>query len=549
MSDPTPDSGNTTSITDKATDLPLVDAPPVVTPPPAIAAPPLASKPAAPPPKIKTGRGIAWLALLVALGAGGGGAYLWYLWQLQQAAATNQINQAIKRVVDQQVPEIQALKTQLAELGALKDSLVNLRSEDQNLKEQLLGLAGDVQPLKNAMELQKGETEVAKSETRLLRESHETHKASTEQQKNDLAQQLAKQQTQIAAIDKKIKDLQLAIAGLNAELETVKTIAAKGGDAHAFQLAEVEYLLRLAESKLKMEGNLPTARAALDAAQQRLKGIPEAGLASLQTMLGEAIASLRGVQLPDISALSHKLLALEKQIDQLPLQLNSGIPDIRERVKPASAVNVSEDETRPWWERGGEAVWNQFKEIVVVRRQRIEAPPLIARENEFFLRENLRLELEGMRLALLRGDAETYQEMYQRVTDWITQYFDTNSAKVKHFLAELKALQTVQFSPYVPDLAGLRQAFQDFIGQRQPVRALRPAAPAPAAPAPAAPAPAAPAPAAPAPAAPAPAAPAPAAPAPAAPAPAAPAPAAPAPAAPAPAAPAPAKPAAAEAKP
>lgn len=472
MSDPTSDSGNATPTLDKATDLPPADSPPTVLPPPV-------SKPAASPPKIKTGRGIAWLAFCLALAAGGGAGYLWYLWQLQQAESAKQLAQTIKRAIDQQAPEIQALKAQLAELTALKDSLVNLRTADQNLKEQLLGLSADLQPLKNALELQKGETAISKNETRLLRESHEAHKAGTEQQKKDLTQQFAKQQAQITAIDKKIKELQLGIAGLNAELETVKTIATKGGDVHAFQLAEVDYLLRLAEAKLKMEGNLPTARAALDAAQQRLKTIPEAGLAPVQTMLAEAIASLRGVQLPDISALSHKLLAMEKQINALPLQLNSGIPDIRERVKPAGEVNVSDDASRPWWERGSEAVWNQFKEIVVVRRQRIEAPPLIARENEFFLRENLRLELEGMRLALLRGDGEAYQEFYQRISDWVTQYFDTNNLKVTQFLAELKALQVVQFNPYVPDLAGLRQTFQEFISQRQPIRALRPATPAP----------------------------------------------------------------------
>jgi len=33
----------------------------------------------------------------------------------------------------------------------------------------------------------------------------------------------------------------------------------------------------------------------------------------------------------------------------------------------------------------------------------------------------------------------------------------------------------VQFNPYIPDLTGLRQAFQEFMTQRQPIRTLRPA--------------------------------------------------------------------------
>ena len=245
----------------------------------------------------------------------------------------------------------------------------------------------------------------------------------------------------------------------------------------------MDYLLRLADAKLKLERNVPAARLALDAAQQRLKAVNETRLAPVQTMIGEAIASLRGVQLPDITALSRKLMAMEKPIGGLPLKLDSGIPDIRERVKPATTVSLSADADRSWWDRSAEAVWNQFKDIVVIRRQRIEAPPLIARENEFFLRQNLRLELEGMRLALLQGDAETYQASYQRVYDWTQTYFDVSDSKVAGFLAELQALQTVQFNPYIPDLTGLRQAFQEFMTQRQPVRTLRSASTAsPAAP-------------------------------------------------------------------
>ncbi len=462
MTDQTSDSDNATPVLDTS-------APAVPTPAP-VASPPT--------PAPKSGRGVAWLALLIGLSAGGGSGYLWYLWQQDQTSETTRLNQAIKQAIAQQAPEVQALKTKIAELEAFKGAAGQLRTEDQNLKEQLLGLTGDLQPLKNAMELQKGETDIVKNEIKLLREGHEAHKTSVQQQKTELTQQLQEQQARISAADEQIRNLKLSLAGLTAELETVRTIAAKGSDINAFPLAEVDYLLRLADTKLKMERNVPAARLALDAAQQRLKTVQEAGLIPLQAMLGEAIASLRGVQLPDFTALSHKLIAMETPIDDLPLQLDSGVPDIRERVKPATSVNLSADAERSWWDRSSEAVWNQFKEIVVVRRQRIEAPPLIARENEFFLRQNLRLELEGMRLALLRGDAEAYQAAYQMVYDWTHTYFDTADPKVTQFLAELKALQAVQFNPYIPDLTGLRQAFQDFMTQRQPVRALRPAAPA-----------------------------------------------------------------------
>ncbi|MCP5158491.1 MAG: uroporphyrinogen-III C-methyltransferase [Gammaproteobacteria bacterium] len=435
-----------------------------------------------PTPAPKGGRGLAAFALLVALGAAGGSGYLWYLWQQEQATQTSRLNQAIKQAIAQQDPEFQALKTTIAELQALKNpvdqnqhAIGQLRTEDQNLKEQLLGLTGDLQPLKSAIELQKGETEIVKNEIKLLRESHEIHKTSTQQEKQTLEAQIQEQQTRLTQLDEHLQNLQLSHNGLTEHLETVKLIASKGGDINAFPLAEVDYLLRLADTKLKLERNIDAARLALGAAQQQLQTVDEKRLAPVQTMLGEAIATLRGVRLPDLGALAHKVVEMEKQMDGLPLKLNSGVPDIKNRVKPATTVALSDDTERPWWERTGEAVWNQFKDIVVIRRERSEAPPLIAREDEFFLRQNLRLELETLRTALLRGNAQAFQDSYGQVRDWMENYFDTTDPKVTEFLTELQALQAIQFNPYIPDLSGLRQSFQEFITQRQPIRAMRPA--------------------------------------------------------------------------
>ena len=467
-------------MTDKQTNTATTGAPAKTAAPTLLAAAPPAPAP-------KSGRGLAAFALLVALGAGGASGYLWYLGQQEQIAQTNRLDAAIKQAIAQRDPEFQALKAQVQQLQAIKSGLEQLRSDNQALKEQMLGLSGDLQPLKNAVTLGQGETEVVKNENKLLRESHDAHKSTVQQQKQNFEQQLKAQREQLAALGEQLKSLKLSNGALQENLETLKSVAARGGDVNAFPLAEVDYLLRLADSKLKLERNVTTARLALESAQQRLKAVDETGLAPIQTQLSEAIASLRGVKLPDYSALAHKLVSMEDTLDKLPVRLNSGVPDIKNQVKPATSVALSNDAERSWWERGSEAVWNQFKGIVVIRHQRSEAPPLIAMENEFFLRQNLRLELDSMRAALLRGDATSYQDAYILTRDWTERYFDTQDAQVSTFLAELQALQAVPFNTYIPDLTGLRQSFAEFLAHRQPVRAVRPAAPA-AAPKPVAPA-------------------------------------------------------------
>ena len=418
-----------------------------------------------PAPRPKSGRGLASFALLLALCAGGASAYLWYLWQDDHGNQANRLNAAVKQAVVQLAPEIQNLKTQMQQLLA--------SNENQQIKGQLLGLSGDVQPLKNAVELQKGESELLKNEMKLLRESHELQKTEFQKQKQALETQLQEQLSLVAKLDEQLKNVRLTEAGFANELNTVKIVAAKGGDVNAFPLTEVDYLLRLADSKLKLERNLPAARLALETAQERLKTVDENALAPIQAQIDEALGSLRGVKLPDFSALAHKVVEMQQHVSTLPVKIESSLPDAKNWAKPASEASASDDSARGWLDRASEAVWNQFKDIVVIRRVRSDAPPLVAMEEEFFLRQNLRLELESLRLSLLRGDAQAYQDSQALVDNWLKTYFNTEDPAVAAFQSQVAALKEVQFNTYIPDLSGLNKAFHEAMARRQPIRAVR----------------------------------------------------------------------------
>lgn len=417
----------------------------------------------------KSGRGLAGFALLIALAAVIGGGYLWYLWQQDQASQASRLSAAIKQATAPRDVEVQSLKTQLQqlqELQALKPSLEEARTT-------IAGLAGNVQPLKDALELQKGENTVLKDQMKLLRENQDLEKAELQKRKQEMAKEIAQQQGQLVQLSEQSKNLQLTTNGLAEQLDALKMAITKGGDINAFPLAEVEYLLRLADTKLRIERNVSSALVALQTAQQRLKSVDESALTPIQTMIGESIGHLRGVKLPEISGLAHKLVEMEEQVKNLPIKINSEVPDIKNKIKPGTKVTINDDPEQPWWDRTGEAVWNQFKSIVVIRRARSDAPPLIGVEEEFFLRQNLQLTLESMRAALLRGDAQSYQDSLKLVHTWLNAYFDSQDSQVTTFKSELKALEIIDFNPYIPDLTGLNKAFQDIMSQRQPIRAIQ----------------------------------------------------------------------------
>lgn len=425
--------------------------------------------PTQPPPR-KGGRGLAFLALLIALGAAGGSAYLWYRWyEAQQAEPgwsaelNTRLDQTMSEVAEQRKAALQDLKNQLQAQQeevkqALNSEIQTLKSEIQSLNDSIQARKGDAQTLRN--QLSSLESELQNLESQL--NSH-----------------IQEQQQTLAQIENRIENLQLGQRGLTNSLEAVKAVAARGGDVNALPLSEVEYLLRVAHHKLQFQGDVGSALNALNIAKKRLEAVGEDAFNSVLQMINEDIATLRGIDLPDRSALAHQIFEMQQQVDGLPIQIETQMALRKEEVQFKATEGektqaAAEPEELPWWERAAHTAWQEIKDIIVIRHERTAGPPLIAVEEEYFLRQNLRLELEAIRLALLRGDASSYQESIELVREWTKTYFDTNDEQVQNVLSKLQGLQKVQLHPYIPDISDTLKAFREVMERREPVRSVVP---------------------------------------------------------------------------
>lgn len=401
-------------MTDKTRDQAQPDKEPPKQPPAPAAKKPAA--PAAPPPaKPAAGGGgaLGGLALLVALAAAGGAGFLGYQWYQGRAAQ------------QQQVADIDARIAAALQKGAADTSsaVAKLQSELDAARSELAAQA------QRAADAQAGK---------------------------------------LKDMGDKVEGLVLGQRGLLAEVEAAKTAAAKG-DLNALTLSEVSYLLRVADHKLHFEADPAGALEALQVAEQRLAAANELAFAGVQKMLAENIATVRGVKLPDYAGIAHRIIELEGRVDVLAVKPDIQVENLKARVKPQLDSAVPEGEA-PWYERMAENAWNQVKDIVVIRHERTHTQPLMTPKESFFLHQNLRLNLEAMRLALLRDDAVAYQESAQLVVAWLGQYFDQSDADVQQLTKDVQALAAVQLKPYVPDIHGTVKAFGEILSRRQPVR-------------------------------------------------------------------------------
>ncbi|MGL5468622.1 MAG: uroporphyrinogen-III C-methyltransferase, partial [Shewanella sp.] len=97
----------------------------------------------------------------------------------------------------------------------------------------------------------------------------------------------------------------------------------------------------------------------------------------------------------------------------------------------------------PWWESAWEKSLNALKGLVEVRRLNNNDAMLLAPEQAYFVRENLRLRLLDARTAVMQRNGEVYRSDLNNVEAAVKQYFDAKSPATQSWLKELSELKAL----------------------------------------------------------------------------------------------------------
>jgi len=218
---------------------------------------------------------------------------------------------------------------------------------------------------------------------------------------------------------------------------------------------EAEYLLQMANHRLLFERDVNTAIAALDAADARLRETGDPAVLGVRKAIAEAIQTLKQVPQADLAGLSLTLSAINKELDTLPLKT----PDPKSRQDELQREETGESKVSSWKDLPA-AIWRDLKGLVVIRDHREPVQPLISPEQRFFLIENLRLQIEQARLAMLSAQGDVYKERLATAIQWIEEHFNTDSAHTQGTLDTLRQLQSATVAPALPDIGAAYRAMQ-----------------------------------------------------------------------------------------
>lgn len=266
----------------------------------------------------------------------------------------------------------------------------------------------------------------------------------------DFLVRLAQQETRLSEVSMQ-----------RAQLEELMQSLSRSRDENL--VVDVESDLRLAQQQALLSGSAEPLVAALKSADMRLTRAAQPRLNPLQRAVTRDINRIKGASVTDVPALMLKLDELARLVDELPVA-NGMAVNYSEPAQPARAAapQKAASEAEKSWLLGMNArvlqgwfhsvvgsVWTEASQLLRVSRIDQPEAALMAPEQAFFLRENLKLRLLNARLALLSRQTGAARADLIIASAWLGKYFDPSARKTQ---AAIQLLTQVQSQLKTTDL-------------------------------------------------------------------------------------------------
>jgi uroporphyrin-3 C-methyltransferase len=201
-------------------------------------------------------------------------------------------------------------------------------------------------------------------------------------------------------------------------------------------LADIETALRVAQQQAVVTGSAEPLVLALKQAEERLTRLNQPRLERVRRAVVQDLDRTRARAGADLALLGIRIDEAVRTIDELPLLAD--VPQAQAEAAPPAPGEAATPAAAPpspagWWSRAWQLVGHIGAEarslVRVTRVERVE-PLLLAPEQAFFLRENLKLRLLNARLALLSRQFETAQTDLREAQVALARWFDTGQRRV-----------------------------------------------------------------------------------------------------------------------
>jgi uroporphyrin-3 C-methyltransferase len=256
----------------------------------------------------------------------------------------------------------------------------------------------------------------------------------------------------IGGLGRKIDELGIEQQGLRDSSE--KLYELYGRDKNDWQLAEVEYLMRVAQHKLILQDDFEGAAITLQAASDKIGLTGDPGLLPVRVLISEEIADLKTRKRADLVGMTLILAQLARQVRVLE-------PGFAVRVDETSSAPPPVKESQDWIDK----IDSFVDSLVSIRYE--DAQPSEVEANVANVSETLEDNLKLARWSVLERDAHQYGLLLEQSLRLFREFYDLDNAANHDFMKQLQDLQKMRLKPEKPDINGSLRELQRILSQRE----------------------------------------------------------------------------------
>jgi uroporphyrin-3 C-methyltransferase len=272
---------------------------------------------------------------------------------------------------------------------------------------------------------------------------------------SQLQQQLAPLESGIGNSVSQINELQLQQAALQESAE--KLFELYGRDESDWQLAEVEYLMRIAQHKLILENDFEGAAITLQAASDKIAATADPGLLPVRVQISDEIAVLKTRARPDLVGMTLVLSQLSRQIKALT-------PGYLPRIDSSQNATESED-AGPVDQTITERVVSFITSQVSLKKE--DSPPTRTEALVVDIEQTMEDNLKLTRWTVLERDNFQFRQLMEENLRLFKQFYNLDDAANYDFYTQLLELQKATVKPEKPDISGSLELLKRIISKRE----------------------------------------------------------------------------------
>ncbi len=201
-------------------------------------------------------------------------------------------------------------------------------------------------------------------------------------------------------------------------------------------LADVDSAVRVAVQQSAITGSAEPLVSAMRQAEERLARMNQPRLERVRRSLARDLDRVRAAAVTDLASLTIKIDEAVRTVDELPMvsQPERRAAAARPAASASNLVAPGPGVWLPWlqerWAAIGGRIWFEIRSLVRVTQIDKPEAMLLAPDQAWFLRENLKLRLLNARLSLLSRQFDIAQADLREAQAVLERYFDRNARRV-----------------------------------------------------------------------------------------------------------------------